>query len=389
MADGRLRRRAVALLAALGLVLSACGGSPTGQSQTPGDAPSATVEPEAGGEGLAALEAVYAEVDGLEGEERRARLTELAEAEDGSISLYTSTNLDESGPVAEAFEDATGVAVELYRASSEDVLQRLLQESDAGYRGADLVSSNGPEMSIADTEGLLLPLESPVTDDIVEAAVYPNWAGVYLNVFVSAWNTDALTPDEYPDSWEQVLTGYPGQLAMELGDFDWFATLVKQHFMETEGMTEEEAVELFREAARNASVIDGHTTMAELMSAGEYAITSSAYQHRIPRLEAEGAPVAWEPAVEPIVVRPNGIGIHRDVRAPASALLFIEYYLTEGQEQLAEFERTPANSAYGGVPEGYDVISVDIDALLDERDKWEGLYAEIVQLSGTDVISGD
>jgi len=58
------------------------------------------------------------------------------------------------------------------------------------------------------------------------------------------------------------------------------------------------------------------------------------------------------------------------------------------QELLAGFERTPANPSYGGVPEGYELLTVDLDQLLDERDKWESLYAEIVRLSGSGVVEG-
>lgn len=357
-------------------VLAACGQSPTAEQQ-----------PAGGGGGKSGLEAVYAELEGLEGEERTARLAELAAEEGGSVSLYTSTNVEESGPITDAFTDRYGIEVELYRASSSDVLQRLLEEADAGYRGADVVSLNGTEMQILDREGLLLPLRTPAKEDIVEVARYDTWAGLYLNVFVAAWNTDALSRDEYPETWEQVLTDYPGRLAMELGDWDWFATLVNRYFIEEKGMTEEEAVELFRGAARNAAVVDGHTTMAQLLAAGEYTVVSSAYQHRIPNLQREGGPVAWEPPPEPIIVRPNGIGIPRDTEHPASALLFAEYGLTDAQEMLAEFERTPANPAYGGVPEKYELETVDLDKLLDERKKWESLYAEIVRESGSEVVS--
>lgn len=381
----RLAGSAVAIV-----LLAACAQSPTADPPAE-QAQEATAGggSEAAAEAGAALQDVYAELEGLDGEERLARLVALAAEEEGSVSLYTSTNVDESGPITEAFTEAYDIDVELYRAGSETIIQRLLQEADAAYPGADVVATNGPEMMILDREGLLLPLDTPVKDQIVEVARYDTWAGLYLNVFVAAWNTDEIVEADQPESWEDVLTGYPGQLAMELSDWDWFATLVQQHFMAQEGLGEEEAIELFREAARNATVVDGHTTMAELMAAGEFSITSSAYQHRIPRLEAEGAPVAWEPPVEPIIVRPNGIGIHRDTDSPASALLFVEYGLTEAQATLAEFERTPANPEYGGVPEEYELVTVDLEQLLDEQDKWEGLYEEVVRESGSEVIEGD
>ena len=371
--------RGVATAVVLALGLAGCGTAP----------PTATDKAAHGkSEGAKALEKVYAELEGLTGEKRLKRLVELAAKEKGSLSLYTSTNVDESGPITEEFSDKYGIDVDLYRASSSDVLQRLLQEAQTSYAGADVVAVNGPEMQILDHEKLLLPLETPTKGDLVKAAQYPNWAGMYLNVFVAAWNTKLVKSP--PQSWEEVLSGDvgSGKLAMELGDWDWFATLVTQYFMAEKGMSEDEAVELFRNAARKSVVVDGHTTMAELLAAGEFSMVTSAYQHRIPRLRAEGAPVAWEAPVEPIIVRPNGIGIYRDTDRPASALLFVEYGLTDAQKLLAEMERTPANPKYGGVPEKYEMVTVDLAKLVDERKKWEDLYESVVRESGSDVVKG-
>lgn len=367
------------------LLVAACGSPPTA---APAGSKAAGSEGDSAA-GASALEEVYAAVEGLTGQERFDTLIELAAEEEGDLSLYTSTNLDESGPITDAFTDLTEFDVDLYRASSSSVLQRILQENDADFAGADVVATNGPEMTILDTEGLLLPLESPVTEDIVEFGVFDNWAAVYLNVFVSAWNTDAISGDEVPTSWEEVLTGYDNRLAMELGDWDWFATLVG-HMIEEEGMSEEEAVELFREAAREGVVVDGHTVMAELLAAGEFDITSSSYQHRIPQLAKDGAPVAWEPPVEPAIVRPNGIGIHADTDVPAKALLLVEYELgPEAQSQLVEFDRSPSNDTVeGGFPDDVEVLLVDVEALLDEREKWETLYEEVIRESGSGVIEG-
>ncbi len=363
----------------LAVLLAAACSSPTAEEDA---------APEAGSTaGAEALQAVYDQVEGLEGKERRDELIELASEEACELSFYTSTNVDESGPITEAFTDETDIDVSLYRAGSETIVQRVIQEADANFAGADVIGNNGPEMTIIDAEGLLLPLETPLKEDIVEFGVFDNWVAQYLNVFVAAWNTNEISGDEVPKTWQDVLS-YGEGLAMEAGDVDWFATLTK-YFVE-QGMSEEDAINLFREAAQGSTVVDGHTLMAELLAAGEYDLTASSYQHRIPQLAKDGAPVAWEPAVEPAIVRPNGIGIHRDTDCPASALLFVEYSLTDGQEQLIEFDRSPASTkVQGGFPEDVETILVDVEALLQEADKWEGLYEDIIQGSGAEIIEDE
>ncbi len=337
-------------------------------------------------EGAIRLAEIYAELEGMDRDTRRARLLELAAEEDEGILFYTSLNLDDSLPVIEEFEDLTDLDVDLYRASSNTVLQRTIQESDAGFAGADVVLINGPEMAVLDQLGLLLPLVSPITEDIVPAAVFPTWAGVYMNVFTAAWNTDLLDDADLPATWEDVFANYEGRLAMELGDFDWFATLVKDYFVARQGLTEDEAVDLFRKAAASSSkVIDGHTLMAQLLIAGEFDIVTSAYHHRVVRESGKGAPIAWEPAVQPLVIRPNGIGVHANTKAPATALLFVEFMMTDAQPLLVEGGRTPANQTVeGGISQGLDILGVDVVTLNEEREKWESLYESVI--SGIEIV---
>ncbi|MBW3619294.1 MAG: extracellular solute-binding protein [Actinobacteria bacterium] len=404
MEKTRLRARAgLAALAGLALIASACGSEPptssgadggTGDDATATEAattPDEGTESEAAQSGgsdamdnSAALEEVYAQLEGLEGEDRTAKLVELADEEEG-LNIYSSTNLDDAEPLLAAFEDKFDIEPNYYRASSSDVLQRILQENDANYAGNDVLMANGPEMALADREGLLLPLTSPATEDIIEAGVFDTWASVYVNTFIAAWNTNEVT--DPPATWEELLTDFDGLLAMELGDWDWFATITNRYFIEQQGMTEEEVVEMFKEAARDARIVDGHTLMAELVVAGEYDAGTSLYHHRVAEFIDEGAPIQWEPPLKPMILRPNGVGIMKAVQNPATALLWTEFLLTDAQTILAEDFRGPASTAVeGGIPEEYEPILVDIDAITDERDKWEGLWEEIVSQSGQPVI---
>ena len=324
------------------------------------------------------LNDINSQLEGLDPEARREKLIELAEEEGGSVDAYGSTNLDDIFPMLDEFESATGLEVNYYRASSTDILERVLQEADADFPGADVVFTNGPELTVIDREGLLAPLNSPVTDDIDDQGVFDNWAWLYLNTFVGSWNTDRV--DNAPGTWEDLLA-YGDGLAVEVGDFDWFATLVKGYFMEEQGMSEEEAVDLFREAVNGAALVDGHTLMAELLAAGEYDVASSTYLHRILQLKKDDAPVEWEGGPEPIIIRPNGIAIHKYADEPASAMLFLEFMLTDAQQLLLDIDRQPASAGVsgGGMPTGVETMIVDLPALLEERDKWEGLWDEIVE----------
>ncbi|MPZ61461.1 MAG: extracellular solute-binding protein [Propionibacteriales bacterium] len=376
----RIERAAVPAVVVLALGLAGCG-SPTADEDASGSGDAeGSVE---------SLDGVYAELEGLDGQERLDRLQELAAEEDAEVTWYTTTPLEDSEPMVDAFAEEYGIDVELFRASSSDLLQRLLQEADAGRSDADLVTNNGEELHALDSEGLLAPLETPLRDDIADKARFDTWLGIYLNVAAAAWNTDGLDESEYPTTWEEVLTDHPDSFALEAKAWDWFATLVQEYFVAEKGMTAKEAIDLFLEAAPGAAVVDGNTGIAELMAAGQYDLVTPTYKNHVSVLADDGAPVAWEPPVEPLILTVNGTGIHSGTDAPATSLLFTEYLLTGGQEILADVYRVPANTEYGGLPEEYETITVDVDRSVRLRPRWEQLYDEIIRESGSEIIEPD
>jgi iron(III) transport system substrate-binding protein len=380
---GTGRWRAGLLVLLVSVLAAGCGGSPSGEGER-----SRTEKPK--DTATAALKALNAQLEGLAPKERRAKLVELAEKEGGSVNAYGSTNLDEAQPFIDAFEDETGIDVSYYRANSEDVLARVIEESRANFKGADVVFTNGPELTVLERRGLLASFDSPTTAEIPEGGVHPTWKWFYLNTFTPAWNTKQVSAQEAPKTWDDVLTKYDGKLAIELSDVDWFATLVKDYFMAKKGMTEAEAVQLFKRAAAGSKVIDGHTVMTELLAGGEFGIAASPYLHRIVNIKKHGGPLEWEPAIEPLIVRPNGVAIHATAQRPAAALLFAEFLLTDAQSQLLEVDRQPASSAVegGGLPTKYENVVVDVDAVIDEFDKWSTLYEDVLKQAGGKVVEG-
>src|SRR5680860_297829 len=89
----------------------------------------------------------------------------------------------------------------------------------------------------------------------------------------------------------------------------------------------------------NIHVYSGHSLASQLMGAGEFDLQASMFLHHMDRHDD----FAWQPAVEPVVVRPNGMGILVTSQAAAQALLWTEYMLTKGQERMHEVGRTPAS----------------------------------------------
>lgn len=367
-----------AALLTVALLVAGCGGSPTApDAQQPSE-----TEAEQDGATAAAEDPfapVLAELDGLEGDERQARLLELAQ-EEGSLSLYTSNT--DAADFAETFTDEFDVEVEVYRARANDVLQRLVEEDDAGFAGADMVDTNMEELiRLDDGEELLAPYDGPAEEGLPEEALYPGWTGSRFNVFVTAQNTDLLPEADRPADYEALAdASYDGLMIIEPRAYEWFMTL--HLHMQEQGMGEEEADDLWRSIAANAIQVEGHTNQAQFLAAGEYGLAAGTYNHLIDGAAADGAPVTWRPALTPTVVRPNGQGLLKTAQNPAAALLFFEWVLTDGQQLIADADRVPANSEYqGGILDDVETLFVDGNLLVEDGADWEARYEEILRES--------
>ncbi|MGH3664540.1 MAG: ABC transporter substrate-binding protein [Egibacteraceae bacterium] len=323
------------------------------------------------------LNSVLAEVEGLADEERRARLAEMA-AEAGPLNFYTS-NTDAS-ELIESFTDTYDIEVSTYRANGDVVLQRIVQESQAGFAGSDLVDTDMLRMvALDEREGLLAPYQGPATEGMPDDTVFPGWTATRLNVFVTGQNTDVVPAGQRPASYEDLADdAYAGKVMMEPRAAEWFVTLYR--YFEEHGMEPDAIEAMFEGMASNATVIEGNTVQGELLAAGEHGIAASTYSHTVDQLAADGAPVTWRPPLEPTVVRPNGIGILKSSRNPAGALLLYEWFLTDAQALIADVQRVPARpEAQQGVLDGIPTVNVAADEMITDGERWEQRYEQILR----------
>jgi iron(III) transport system substrate-binding protein len=363
--------RAVTLTAGAVLVLTACGGNPTASSGGSGSSEDS---------GPTEAEQLYEEVRALPAQERRDRLVELAADENG-LNLYTSMNADIVDAVTEAFTDEFDIDVSTYRAGSETVLQRILQESEAGFPGNDIVETNGSELGALQQEGVMAPcISQELIDQVPEAGQSEDWTATRFNLFGPSWNTDIIS--EPPTSWEDLADPkYDGQLALELGDYDWYMGLT-DYWLE-QGKSQDEVDKLWADIVDGASVVKGHTVMAELMGAGQFGVAASNYTYIVEAAKASGAPVETQPYVDPLIARPNGGSCMKTAENPATAMLFMDWLMQDGQEVLASQEATPAITDQQLDVELYPVNG---DKLLESGSEWSDKYDQL--LAGVEEIGG-
>ena len=311
-----------------------------------------------------------------EGSDREKRLLAGARQE-REVNVYTSLVTEDVTNLAAAFEKKYGIRLKFWRASSENVLQRIVSEARANRFDFDLVESNGPELESLHREHLLLPAKSRHDADLIPAAIRPHraWVGTRLNMFVQAYNTSLVRKDELPKSYQDLVDPkWKGKLGIEAEDSDWFGAVVKD-------LGEEKGLKLFREivAGNGMSVRKGHTLLAGLVASGEVAFALTVYNHNAEKLKQRGAPIDWY-AIRPAYVRSNGVGLSRKPPHPHAAVLFYDFLLSEdGQRILEKGNYVPTNRKLDHPAHALALKFIDPGIVLDESAKWDKLWEQIIK----------
>ena len=339
------------LILALACVTAACGGSAPAEEASP-----------------------VAELAAYDGADRLQKLIEGAKRE-GELTIYTSAQTTDLGPVVEAFEKKYGVKASIWRAGSEAVLNRALQEARAGRHTVDVVETNGPELESMSREQILQKIKSPQHADLIAPAIRPHgeWVGTRLNVFVQAYNTKLVKKEELPKTWEDLTDPkWKGRLGIEAEDSDWLAGILGE-------IGEERGKKVFQQIVKTNGISNrkGHTLLTQLVASGEVPLSLTVYNYKAEQLRREGAPIDWF-TIGNAIARPNGVGVARRAPHPNAAILFYDFELSpEGQQIIADREFVPTSTKIDTPLNKVPMTFVDARVSIDEYDKWKNLYTDL------------
>jgi iron(III) transport system substrate-binding protein len=308
-----------------------------------------------------------------QGADRLERLAAAAKKE-GTFTLYTSFAEKDLPTIIPPFEKKYGVKARVWRASTVTVLQRAVSEAAAKRYDVDVILMSAPEMEALHREKLLQPVNSPQHRNLVAGAVpaHREWVAPLLSVWVQAYNTNAVKKEDLPKSFKDLLDPkWKGKLGIEAEDQEWLATIVQE-------MGEEQGLGFFRELVqRNGmSVRRGHTLLNNMVVSGEVPFALTLYNYMPEGAKRKGAPIDWI-GLEPLVARPNGIGVALRAQNPAAALLFYEYMLSEAQDLLVSMDYVPTNSRTASPLKNLRLKLVDPAVILDQRDKWTKAFESL------------
>ena len=306
----------------------------------------------------------------MTGQERTDELVACAE-EEGQLNVYTSnTDMED---LIDVFSDQYDIEVNNYRAGSESVLQRILQEDEASYYGADIFETNALELGVADQEGLLYPYKGELRDSVLEQGRQAEgWTATRFNAFVVGWNTDKVKAGEEPKTLEEL-----AEPAVEGPDLDGgrrrrlvhrAARLLRRGAgLERGGVHRLHDPPGLELAGRQGPHGPGRAALGRPVRRRRLARTATRSTRPPTRaaLPSPGSPPSGEP-VQPIISRPNGIGLVKTATNPCAALLFVDFELTGGQDVFKEAFRVGSVEGGDNPLSAYETYPVPEEKLLDD-----------------------
>lgn len=279
------------------------------------------------------------------------------------ITVYTTLARSVTQQLSTSF-DALGLSVRFWRANSPEVAKRVMLEASRSIAGWDVLEVEA---------GLLARLSRdfhclrrlPDTMERIEGTDDCAVARVRANCM--AWNTKAVAPALVPISYADFLRP---ELRRKIAIVDtavpWFYALYK-HWGEARADAYFEAL-----ARQGVRASNGHSLTAELLAAGEFAISPALYDYKVATMKRAGDPVDFR-FLQPISLIRSGWAINARSANVVAAEQFIRHMQGPGKKVLQDANivaGSPSDfaAAYPDAPQQI-VLSDTIDGS-DEYGRW-------------------
>ena len=311
-------------------------------------------------------------------EARQQSLIDGAKKE-GSLLFYTTTPTEYVSMLIEPFEKKYGIKVNVWRARSELILQRVINEAQAGKSVVDVIASISPPMEALRRENLLQEVASVHHKELTPSAVpaHHQWVSTLQYVFVQAYNTNKVSKDELPKTYQDLLAPkWKGKLGIEGSDHEWVTSVSRD-------MGEANGSRFFNDltSGNGLSVRNGHPLLTNLVASGEVPLALTVYHYSAEQAKKKGAPIDWF-ALEPAVTIADAMAVPKNAPHPHAALLFYDYMISlEAQRIIAKIGYVATHTALESPLKNIKLKILDASVLLDEQEKSTTRFESILRLN--------
>lgn len=295
--------------------------------------------------------------------------------EEGSVLMYTGLTEGDMDRLTEGFTEKYGIEVQALRLGGTDAATRFDTETQANAPSADILVVADP-VYVGDitARGDAVPLEETglfdLLDEVPEHMNAPEIGSAVVQIVNAgiAYNTDKVSADEVPDSWE------------DLTDERWKGKLIgttpessMNNLVQWGLIYDQLGVETVEGIGENISrTYPNLVPLHEALATGEGDIALQSAEFFVGLQKSEGKPIEFvnlQPSVYPTI----SLGVSARAENPAAARLLAYYLMTEEGGDTITNPEVGALSPYDEelVPEDFTVVSPEL------AEKYSGMKAEI------------
>jgi iron(III) transport system substrate-binding protein len=258
-----------------------------------------------------------------------------AAKKEGTVVWYTATDVQVSEKVAKAFEEKyPGIKVQVERAGSERVFQRISQEYGSNIHRADVIeTSDAVHFILFKRQGWLQPL---VPTDVAKS--WPaqvrdpdgQFAAYRAHLSVIGYNTSQVKKEEAPKSHADLL------------DRKWRNRMVKAHpgysgtiMTGTHALSEALGWDYFEKLSQQRVMqVQSSTEPPKKLAQGERSIMTDGNEYNMFMLKESGVPVEIVYATEGTPIAIGHAGVLKNAPNPNAAKLFYAFLFSRDTQQL-------------------------------------------------------
>lgn len=262
---------------------------------------------------------------------------EAAGSEAESLTVYSGRSAELIGPIIDQFIEETGMEVQVRYGDTAELAATILEEGENSPADIYFAQDAGALGAVAE-EGLLTELPEEILSPVEGRFKSPDgeWVGISGRARVVAYNTEALSEEDLPDSILDFTEGeWEGRIgwAPTNGSLQAFVTALR--VTEGEGGAREwlEGIQ-----ANDPSVYEDNTATLEAVASGEVDVGFVNHYYLFQALEEQGDGFGarnYYPRDGDVgaLVNVAGAGILETSDNPEEAEQFIEYMVSEDAQQ--------------------------------------------------------
>ncbi len=291
-------------------------------------------------------------------------------SESDTLTVYSGREEELVQPLIDAFEETSGITVDVRYGESAELAATIAEEG--GNSPADVFFSQDPG-SLGAIGDALAQLPQATLDRVDERfrAADGRWVGTSGRTRVLAYNTDALTEDEVPDSvFDLTDPTWKGKVGIAPTNASFQAFVTAMRLSVGDERTKQWLTDLKQ---NDAKTYEKNTPIVEALAAGEIELgLVNHYYLYLVKAEQPNAPIAnhflgkGDPGA---LVSVAGAGVLADAGNAAGGRQFVDYLLSdEGQAfytdsaEEAEYPLVPGIPVKDGLPplDSLDGPNVDL-----------------------------